>query len=108
MGTVLASAAVPFVWRWPGWIEMLGMAMIGPMAAVGHYLLIRAHERTQASLLAPFAYWQIVMAAAVGYLGFGDFPDRWTWAGTAVLIASGVYVSVSEQRVAAQRARAEA
>jgi len=106
-GTAAASAALPFVWHWPGWPEFLAMAAIGPMAAVGHYMIIRAHERAQASLLAPFAYWQIVMSTAVGYVGFRDFPDGWTWFGTAILVASGAYVSVREQRLAAARARAE-
>ena len=104
-GTIAASAALPFVWQWPGWLEFLAMAAIGPMAAAGHLMIIRAHERTQASLLAPFSYWQIVMSTVVGYFAFGDFPDRWTWIGTAVLVASGVYVSVREQRLAAQRAK---
>ncbi|MGQ0676932.1 MAG: DMT family transporter [Rhodospirillales bacterium] len=107
-GTLAASAALPFVWRWPGWMEFLAMAAIGPMAAIGHYMIIRAHERAQASLLAPFGYWQIVMSTVVGYLGFGDFPDRWTWFGTAVLVASGAYVSVREQRLAAARTTAPA
>jgi drug/metabolite transporter (DMT)-like permease len=106
-GTLASSAALPFVWHWPGWIEFLAMAAIGPMAAVGHYMIIRAHERAQASLLAPFSYWQIVMSTIVGYLGFGDFPDRWTWFGTAVLVASGAYVSLREQRLATQRVKAE-
>lgn len=106
-GTIAASAALPFVWHWPGWVDFTMMAAIGPMAAAGHYLIIRAHERAQASLLAPFGYWQIVMATVVGYSGFGDFPDRWTWFGTAILVASGAYVSVREQRLAAAKARAE-
>lgn len=106
-GAAIMSAVVPFVWQWPNAAEFGLMIMIGPIAALGHYLLIRAHERTQASLLAPFSYWQIVSSTAMGYLVFGDFPDRWTWVGFLILAASGIYVSIREQRLALARARAE-
>lgn len=105
-GAVTSSAALPFVWQWPGATDLALMAVIGPLAALGHYMIIRAHERAQASLLAPFSYWQIVSSTTIGYLAFGDFPDRWTWLGIAVVAGSGIYISVREQRLALARARA--
>ena len=102
-GAVLLSALMPFVWRWPSPWELALMASMGPIAASGHYLLIRAHERAPASLLAPFSYWQIVTTAAIGYVLFGDFPDRWTWAGAAILVASGIYVWLRERKLGARR-----
>ena len=38
------------------------------------------------------------MAVAVGYFGFGDLPDRWTWLGIAIVVASGSYVLLREER----------
>ncbi|MCK6454314.1 MAG: DMT family transporter [Alphaproteobacteria bacterium] len=99
-GAAVLSAILPFVWRWPTPLEMVLMASMGPIAASGHYLLIRAHERAPASLLAPFSYWQIVTTAAIGYVLFGDFPDRWTWTGAAILVASGLYVWLRERKLA--------
>ena len=37
-------------------------------------------------------YSQLVWAGALGYLVFGDVPSRWTLAGAAIVIASGLYL----------------
>ena len=66
-------------------------------AAVGHFMLIRAFDFASASVLAPLTYAEIVMMTLVGYVWFGDFPDLYTWIGTAVLIASGIYISWRER-----------
>jgi drug/metabolite transporter (DMT)-like permease len=71
--------------------------MMGLIAAGGHFLLIKAFDFAPASLLAPFTYSEIVMTALLGFVVFGDFPDTWTWAGIAVIVASGVYISLRER-----------
>ncbi len=71
---------------------------VGAIAAAGHYLLIRAFDYAEASVLAPFGYGEIVMATVVGYIGFGDFPDMVTWVGIAVIIGSGVYIALRESK----------
>ena len=37
------------------------------------------------------------MTTLLGFVIFGDFPDSWTWAGIAVIVASGVYISLRER-----------
>lgn len=96
-GAVLMSVAVI-----PGWIapppqDLLMMAGIGAVAAGGHFLLIRAFDYAPASVLAPYSYSEIVMATAVGWFIFNDFPDGWTWTGIAVIVASGIYISWRER-----------
>lgn len=54
-----------------------------------------------AAVLAPFTYAQIVAAIVFGVVVFGDVPDLWTAAGTALVILAGVYVL---RRQAAARA----
>ena len=51
------------VWRAPdleGWFLMAG---IGLCAVAGHYLVIKAYDHADASLLAPFAYTEMTMTA---------------------------------------------
>jgi len=76
------------------------MIAVGAIAGFCHYLFVRAYEFATASLLAPFTYGQIIGATLLGLLIFGDFPDGWTIAGTAVLISSGLYIAYREKRVA--------
>lgn len=106
LGAVVMSAVVPFFWVTPAATHLAWMILMGAVAATGHFLIIKAFEYAQASLLAPFGYSEIIGATAVGYFAFGDFPDEWTWAGVAVIIASGVYVSLRERKAVPVKASA--
>ena len=76
------------------------MVAIGALGSFGHYLLIAAHRLAPASVLSPFIYTQIVWATALGYLVFGDVPNRWTSSGAAIVVASGLYLLHRERRCA--------
>jgi drug/metabolite transporter (DMT)-like permease len=110
VGTVATSVLLPFAWRTPGAADLLLMAGLGAGTALAHLLMIRAFAAVPAALLAPLTYLEIVGAVAVGYLAFGDFPDALTWIGAAVIVASGLFVSLGGQGVGSghgRRARAE-
>ena len=93
VGAVAMLPVLPFVWTMPDdpWIIFL-MVAFGAFGSFGHYLLIVGHRLAPASVLAPFMYTQLVWATAFGYLVFGDVPNRWTLAGAAVVVASGLYL----------------
>ena len=74
---------------------------MGSIATLGHLLITRAYENAEASLLAPLAYTEIVMATILGWAFFGDLPDRWTVLGVAILIGSAIYISARERGSAA-------
>ena len=61
--------------------------------------MIAAHRLTPASVLAPFIYSQLVWVTIFGYLVFAHTPTRWTLAGSAIVIASGLYILYRERRV---------
>ena len=96
-GALVMSLIVPAVWVAPSAGDLAGMVMLGVIAAGGHFLLIKAFDFAPASLLAPFTYSEIIMTTLLGLVFFGDFPDAWTWAGIAVLIGSGLYISLRER-----------
>ncbi len=107
VGAVVMSLAAPLYWVTPDLPQLGLMLLVGLIAAIGHYLVILAYERAEASLLAAFAYYEIVMAVIVGFVMFGDFPDLRTWVGIAVLAASGIYISLRERRLGLRRAPAD-
>lgn len=102
-GTNLMAPPALVDWTWPAepwhWALLLS---IGVIAAHGHYIFILAHRAAPATAIAPFMYTQILIVVTVGYLVFGDLPDLWTAAGSAIIIASGVYLWHRE-RVVAER-----
>ena len=58
-------------------------------SAAGNYLLVVANRRAEASLIAPLVYTQLISAACLGGLVFGDWPDEVSLAGLALIAFSG-------------------
>ena len=98
----------PAVWRTPDLEGLVLMAGVGLVAVVGHFLVIRAYDHAEASLLSPFNYSEMIAAAALGYFVFNEFPDAWTWLGIAIIVASGVYIALRERARHAARAVVQA
>ena len=61
-------------------------------------LLIFSLKYADASKLAPFGYFEIVTNVILGYYFFTDFPDLWAWTGLAIIVFSGIYISVRDQK----------
>jgi len=80
------------------------LLVMGILSAFTFFLFAEAFRRTPASTLAPFQYLEIVGATILGYVVFGDFPDFWTWVGTGIILASGLYVFHRERRAHAPHA----
>jgi drug/metabolite transporter (DMT)-like permease len=51
-----------------------------------------------ANFVSPFNYWQMVGSVVVGYLMFAEIPDLFTWLGTALIIAAGLYVGLRSSK----------
>jgi drug/metabolite transporter (DMT)-like permease len=70
---------------------------VGLLGSLGHWLLILAHRKAPAPVLAPFIYTQFVFMIAVGWLLFGDAPGPHTLVGGAVVAISGLYLLARER-----------
>lgn len=88
-GLVL-SAAAPFVWRPLALADCGWMALLCVSGALGHFLLIKAYEASEAHALQPFAYLQLVTASALGVVIFGEVVTWQTVAGAALVIGAGL------------------
>ena len=96
-GAIITSVIVLFVWV-PPTPEQWGLfVLLSFIANGGHYLIVKSYDHAEASLLAPLAYTEMVMAVLAGWYFFGDFPDMWTFVGVAILIACAIYISWRER-----------
>ena len=98
VGAAVTLPIVPFVWTTPHEPIVIALMIVcGAFGTVGHYLLIIAHRLAPPALLAPFIYSQLIWVMILGYVVFNDLPNRWTLAGAAVVVASGLYILYREQ-----------
>ncbi|TWO70709.1 DMT family transporter [Caenimonas sedimenti] len=101
-GTVVLTLALPLYWETPQlapwqWALLISTGLTG---FLGHWLQAAAYARAPATLLAPFVYLQIISAAGLGWLIFGQLPDQVTWAGFALIASAGLGVALWEARLA--------
>jgi len=103
VGAVMFAPVLPFAWETPQdpwhWALLL---VLGLLATVGHFILIRAFEFAPATLLAPFVYTQLLWTMLVGWLVFGDFPDGVSLVGMAIIVGAGLYL-VGRQRLTVRK-----
>ncbi|CAM5188886.1 DMT family transporter [Oligella ureolytica] len=105
VGLLVGIVLLPFQWHesiaalsqfglWQ-WLLIINVGLFG---ALGHLLQIKAYQHAPASLLAPFSYFQIIAAATLGFVIWGDFPDFWAWVGISIVCGSGIVVTAVEWR----------
>lgn len=75
-------------WAAHGWM----IAGLGLSGAVGQVALTRAFQLGQASVIAPLEYTGLLWVIGWDLLLWNVLPDRWTWLGGAVIVASGLYL----------------
>ena len=89
----LYGSVPPTAWHWA---VLLGLGFFG---GFGHWMLIKAYQRATTSALAPYPYMQMLWMVLLGYVAFGQLPDRWTVAGALIIAGSGLYIIHREHRL---------
>ncbi len=100
-----AVAAAPFAvvdWTWFSSIEVwLMLLALGALGGGGHFLMIQAYRFAPVSAVTPFIYIELISMITLSYLVFGDKPDHWSFIGSLVIVASGLYL-IHRERIAHQ------
>jgi drug/metabolite transporter (DMT)-like permease len=103
-GAPIAGALLylPFAvqdWVWPAeTATLLALLAMGFVGGFGHWLLVLAHRHAPAPVLSPFTYVGLPSMTLLGYMVFGDVPDRWTLIGAAIIVLAGIYLISREGR----------
>jgi len=102
--TVLAAGPAIYYWQWPTAYEWLLLIGVGALGALAQSFWIRSFRAGDASVVAPFDYLRLPIAATIGFIGFSELPTLWTFVGAGVIVASTLYIAHREARAArAQR-----
>jgi drug/metabolite transporter (DMT)-like permease len=79
------------------WAYLLGALIFGVM---GYYFIVGAMRIGEIAAVTPFRYARLIFALILGMTLLGERPDVWTLVGAAIIIGSGLYTLVREQRLA--------
>jgi drug/metabolite transporter (DMT)-like permease len=63
-----------------------------------HLLIIESYRLARAAVVAPFKYTSLLWSAGLGYVIWGDVPNGWVWVGSAILVASGLWIAHAQKR----------
>ncbi|MBL9073354.1 DMT family transporter [Tabrizicola sp.] len=100
-GVVGAVVMTPFGlmhWSWMTPADWGWMGLLCCTAALSHWLLIKSLAVAEASDVQPFAYLQIVWAAAIGLFVFGETLRVNVAIGAGIVVAAGIF-TLWRQRV---------
>ena len=102
---VVMGLALPFVYVPVPPQHFAMMAGIAALGLLGGVLIIAAYRRAPAIIVAPMQYSQIIWAIIFGHFLFGEDIDLYTGVGTAIIIASGVYIVLREDKPSVSKNR---
>ncbi len=113
--TTLAVTAVGGIILFPlgGWTPPSGralglLALAAVLVLVGYQYVIMALRAGDMSAVAPFRYTALLWAMLLGYVFFGDRPDRYMLLGASFIVLSGLYAFYRERQLASLRPAASA
>ena len=81
VGCIVMSIVGPFYWEPILYRDWGWMALLCVLSTAGHFLLIKAYENAEASVLQPFTYFQLFFASIIGIIIFNDI----------IVVGSGVF-----------------
>ena len=94
VGMLASALLLPWVWVMPPASDWPALISIGLIGAGGHYVLILAFRRADASVLAPITYVQLAFATLLGALLLDNVPDTWSFVGMGIVALAGLATAV--------------
>ena len=86
---------------WPETSVALRCVVVAVTATAGHWLIFLGTQRAGAAQAAPMTYVQLLTTGILGWLWFGDVPDRAALAGAAIIVGAGIWLWRAERTRAA-------
>ena len=72
-------------------VDIVYFTLLGTLGGLGHYCLILALRKSEASLLAPFSYFDLIFSACLGMIFFTEYPTQSLILGATIIVGAGIY-----------------
>ena len=100
--TVLAffhSFLLVFGWRWPTLVDAAMLFGTGFVNAIGQWFWTKSLHLAPAAAVTPFYYLMLVWALVIGFAVWGDVPTASLLVGSAIVVATGLFLFLREARL---------
>ena len=87
-------------WRMPDGAEWAMLVLSGVFLTIGYITAVATMRVGEISFVAPFRYTSLLWAILLGLVVFGEWPDRWTWIGSGLVVGAGIYTILRERQLA--------
>lgn len=94
--TVVLLPGALLQWRPPTAEEVGLLALTAVFATLGHYTLTRAFQAAPITVTQPIGFLQLVWAALLGMMLFGEALDPFVFVGGAIVVSAASYISHRE------------
>jgi len=84
-------------WVWPEGTDRWLFLGLGLNSAIIGFALAQAYRLADAAVVAPFEYIGLPLAIFWGWIVWGDVPTSIVWAGSTLILGSGLFVFVRER-----------
>lgn len=92
-------------WKPLGTTSLAALVGAGLIGIVGYWMVTTATRIGEASVVAPFRYTRLLFGALAGFIAFNERPDALMFAGSALIIGSGLYAFHRERMRRAESLR---
>ena len=89
-----------FFWIWPPLEIWLWLVFMGVGGSLAHVIQTHSYKLGEVTVVEAVSYVRLVWATMFGFILFNQFPDLYTWLGTAIIITGGILLTRSETRTA--------
>ena len=97
-GFITLTIIGPFFWDPLQGHDITWMAILCVTGTLSHYLMIKALEVAEASVLQPFSFLQLVFASTIGVMIYSETLTIHTVMGAAIIVASGLFIIWRERQ----------
>ena len=92
VGTIISSALLIPFFKPISLVEASLFCILGLLGGLGHFCFVLALRKSEASLLAPFTYFDLIFASILGIIFFSEYPDIYVFLGAIIIVIAGIYL----------------
>jgi drug/metabolite transporter (DMT)-like permease len=85
------AASGYFGWVWPTWAHLPWIVVVGAAGLSAHFCMTRAFMLADATLVLPFDYLRLPLAAIIGYVFYDESVGLALVAGAAIIFSGNFY-----------------